>query len=114
MITKLVGDVHGKFHRYEKLIKDCDASIQVGDFGVGFFYIFGDHRVPMANPPYDSIKKGNHRFIRGNHDNPDVCRRQSYWIPDGTIEDHVLFVGGAHSIDRHIRTEGRTGGPMKN
>ena len=106
MITKLVGDVHGKFHRYEKLIKDCDASIQVGDFGVGFFYIFGDHRVPMANPPYDSIKKGNHRFIRGNHDNPDVCRRQSYWIPDGTIEDHVLFVGGAHSIDRHIRTEG--------
>ena len=106
MITKIIGDVHGKFERYKKIIKTCDTSIQVGDFGVGFMKMHGDFLVSYGNPPFDTISKGNHRFIRGNHDNPSVCKQQSYWIPDGTFEKNILFVGGAHSIDQHLRTEG--------
>ena len=47
----------------------------------------------------------NARFIRGNHDNPDVCTRHTQWIPDGTIQDDVMFIGGAFSIDRIYRNE---------
>ena len=108
---KFIGDVHGNFRRYANIIEQCDTSIQVGDFGVGFRR--RDSLDPMRlrffpNPPYDKIVKGNHRFIRGNHDNPAVCSQQSYWIKDGTYDDAlgILFCGGASSIDRAWREEG--------
>ena len=101
---RYIGDVHGKFTRYKKLIKDVDASVQVGDMGVGFFkgYNYGV-KIPTSNPPFDHMSKGNHRFIRGNHDNPAVCKQQRFWIPDGHFEDETFFVGGALSIDRAYR-----------
>ena len=50
---------------------------------------------------------GNHRFIRGNHDDPGRCRKEMCgWIPDGTVENGVMFIGGAYSIDSQWRTEG--------
>lgn len=102
-VVRFIGDVHGKFARYKKLIKKCDTSIQVGDMGVGFFRQDGS---PDINPPYDTMSRGNHRFIRGNHDNPAVCARHDFWIPDGTYENGMFFLGGAVSIDRAWRTEG--------
>jgi hypothetical protein len=47
-----------------------------------------------------------HRFIRGIHDNPGVCRRHSQWIQNGHVEGHTMFIGGAHSIGRQWRVEG--------
>jgi calcineurin-like phosphoesterase family protein len=53
------------------------------------------------------MKKGDHRFIRGNHDNPSVCKKHPFWIPDGTmVHDKIFCIGGAKSIDAHYRTEG--------
>ena len=99
MIIRFIGDVHGNWKRYKKIINDCDVSIQVGDFGVGF----SGH----SNPPYDPMKKGDHKFIRGNHDNPSVCKKHPFWIPDGTmIHDKIFCIGGAKSIDAQYRTEG--------
>ena len=96
---RFIGDVHGNWKKYKKIINECDTSIQVGDFGVGF----SSH----SNPPYDHMKKGDHRFIRGNHDNPSVCKEHPFWIPDGTmIHDKIFCIGGAKSIDSHLRTEG--------
>ncbi len=96
---RFIGDVHGNWKRYKKIINECDTSIQVGDFGVGF----SGH----SNPPYDHMKKGDHKFIRGNHDNPSVCKKHPFWIPDGTmIHDNIFCIGGAKSIDAHMRTEG--------
>jgi hypothetical protein len=43
------------------------------------------------------------RFIRGNHDNPGECRKHSQWIADGLIDDNVMFIGGAISIDKEWR-----------
>jgi hypothetical protein len=50
---RLIGDIHGKFSQYKRIIKDCQASIQVGDMGVGFRS--WPHGQPSANPPYDAM-----------------------------------------------------------
>jgi len=99
---RLVGDIHGHFRRYLEIIQDAERSIQVGDFGVGFLghedFDAGVAEWQKANP--------NHRFARGNHDNPEVCKNMPGWIPDGTVLDNVMVIGGAHSVewDRVRRT----------
>ena len=98
---RYIGDVHGKFNRYEKLIADCPESIQVGDMGVGFRSQNG----VFQNPPYDKMCAGNHRFIRGNHDYPAMCKKMQHYIADGTSEGDRFFVGGALSIDQQYRIE---------
>lgn len=104
---RFIGDVHGKFDRYKKLIADVPRSIQVGDMGVGFRRLNGPRIGEIySNPPHHAMVKGDHRFIRGNHDSPAACERHSQWIPDGKIESGIMFIGGALSIDRHLRQEG--------
>jgi len=106
-ITRLIGDVHGKFDRYKKIINGSERSIQIGDMGVGFYsYGFDRELRPSTNPPHAEMVKHNSRFIRGNHDNPNVCKKHSQWIKDGTVENDVMFIGGAVSIDKAWRTEG--------
>lgn len=111
MTIRFIGDVHGKFNAYSRLLKDSPhPTIQVGDMGVGFrstdHYKYG---APSANPPYDLMVEGNHRFIRGNHDNPEVCINHTQCIKDGTFDDHegksVMYIGGAFSIDWEWRTK---------
>lgn len=98
---RLIGDRHGLRERYADIIADCDRSVQVGDFGLGF-------RSPHEDQSdLDFMKSmGDHRFIRGNHDDPERCRRTDRWIPDGTIEDDIMFIGGARSIDQAYRVAG--------
>lgn len=98
MKTRIIGDVHGDMGTYLAIIKGVESSIQVGDFGIGF----------IVNPVdfYDTQK---HHFIRGNHDYPHGCREwEPNYIPDGTVRDNVMFVGGAYSIDWQFRTPGRS------
>lgn len=107
MHIRIIGDVHGKYKRYRKLIRNVENSIQVGDMGIGFKARVGDTVVPLANPPFDSMSRGNHKFIRGNHDNPTYCKSHKHWIPDGTLlYDKIFCIGGASSIDTHRRVEG--------
>lgn len=98
---KFIGDVHGKYGTYKKLIKENKDTIQVGDLGIGFRK--WPHGEWTTNPPYDEMVKANARFIRGNHDNPAVCRNNTQWIEDGTVEGDCMFVGGAFSIDWQYR-----------
>lgn len=91
--TRLIGDLHGNMQAYHDIIHDCDRSIQVGDFGIGFI-----GHVPNFGP--------HHEFIRGNHDDPGACMMEPNFIPDGTIRNDVMFIGGAFSIDWAYRTEG--------
>lgn len=100
----LIGDVHGKYDRYKKITEGLKDTIQVGDMGVGFVSPRSGRE--MRNPHFDWMVENNHRFIRGNHDNPSVCTRHRQFIPDGTIEDDVMFIGGALSIDKNYRIEG--------
>lgn len=107
-IRRVIGDVHGIYNRYKAILKETPyPTIQVGDMGVGFSkpYIGGAiaHR---PNPPYDLMVEGDHKFIRGNHDNPSVCRKHTQYIEDGTIIGNTMFIGGALSIDKAYRYQG--------
>lgn len=111
---RFIGDVHGKFEEYRKIAEASPdgISIQVGDFGIGF-----------PDSDYTAIQNMNpdqfHYYIRGNHDNPEICKTlktniSPMYIPDGKIHNFnfkkvdykILFIGGALSIDQHRRTEG--------
>lgn len=103
MKIRFIGDIHAEYEKYLRIVSDCDrdpnlcGSIQVGDFGIGFR--------PMPTMPGGF----RHLFIRGNHDNPHLLGDNRCWIPDGSCwwNDTAMFVGGAFSIDRYIRVEGR-------
>lgn len=103
-MTVYIGDCHGKFNRYEAIIKEHRNTIQVGDMGIGFRR--WPHGDPSTNPPYDKMVASGARFIRGNHDNPVTCRNHSQGIPDGYIENDTMFIGGGFSIDYMYRNEG--------
>jgi predicted phosphodiesterase len=105
-LTRIIGDIHGEFELYHDTATNainfggCDETIQVGDFGVGFSGPYWHDRV-------DEFHWGGvHRFIRGNHDNPSKCKEMPGWIKDGRVENDVMFIGGAWSIDQAYRTEG--------
>jgi hypothetical protein len=100
-----VGDVHGKYKQYSKIMDEYQDTIQVGDMGVGFrrWMGLGEYDPYSPNPPYDKMVAGGHRFIRGNHDNPGVCRSHTQCIKDGTIIDEMMLIGGALSIDKQWR-----------
>jgi hypothetical protein len=106
---RFIGDVHGRYEQYKRIIAEVPKSVQLGDMEVGFRSILGrsgQHCYP--NPPLDAMVRGDHRFIRGNHDNPGACRKHSQWIADGHFENGMMFVGGAISIDRASRIEDYT------
>jgi Icc-related predicted phosphoesterase len=105
-MTLFIGDVHGKFGSYRRIMRYHLNTIQVGDMGIGFFEPYTGR--PYANPPCATMRKGGHRFIRGNHDNPKVCEKHSQYIHDGCIEGDVMFIGGAMSIDREVRVKDYT------
>ncbi|QIG65988.1 metallophosphatase [Ochrobactrum phage vB_OspM_OC] len=94
---RLIGDIHAEFDLYMENVKASPyPTVQVGDYGIGF----------RSNPIITLKDSKNHRFIRGNHDDPELCKAQANWIPDGTIEDGIMFIGGATSIDKAWRTPG--------
>jgi predicted phosphodiesterase len=94
-MVRVIGDIHGKLDSYFSRIEAVEHSIQIGDFGMGFFE---EGELPEMPP--------GHRFIRGNHDSPELCKQHPNWIPDGTVENDVMFIGGAWSIDWKWRTPG--------
>ena len=97
-LTRLIGDKHGLWNDYQTVINGVENSIQLGDFGIGLGA--GDYWHDRVN---DTIGNTGHRFIRGNHDNPEKCKDMLSWIPDGTDEYVVMFIGGAWSIDADYR-----------
>lgn len=101
--TRIIGDIHGNWYSYQLLTQPISHnSIQVGDFGIGFGQ--GEYWHDQVN---EYQKSGQHRFIRGNHDNPEICKNEMIGcIKDGTVENKAMFIGGAWSIDHAYRTEG--------
>ncbi len=97
---RFIGDIHADFETYKKLLWDYE-TIQVGDYGIGF-------GTPPEGNPIDPQKD---QFIRGNHDDPLKCTLQKNWIADGTFDGQIFFIGGAESIDRAYRIEGKSWWP---
>lgn len=100
---RIIGDIHGKFDEYRNMILNdrVKSSIQVGDFGIGFGNSIWHDRVNEFHKSHD------HRFIRGNHDFPKKCKKEMIgYIQDGFVENDVMYIGGAWSIDQSSRIEG--------
>lgn len=95
-----VGDVHGKFNRFFDIVDSTnDDVVQLGDFGLGFNFAV-DKRIASQMKQRENVT-----FIRGNHDNVDVCRQTPGFLGDGLyFKEHDLFaIGGAWSIDKEYR-----------
>lgn len=102
MRITLIGDVHGKTDQYQKMLRqkyEGQRTIQIGDMGIGFSGTPGLHK---------SIMGDNHKWIRGNHDDPAKCRASVGYLGDfGYLSDDELFyIAGAFSIDRIWRVPG--------
>jgi len=105
--VRFIGDVHGNFEQYKNLIESVGESIQVGDMGFGFSVAASDGISTFPEPPFDLMRRaGNHRFIRGNQDDPAACKNQPLCITDGHSEDDMFFCGGALSVNLKGRTKG--------
>lgn len=110
MKIRFIGDVHGYWNTYKGVIKDVENSIQVGDLGMGF--TSHSEWAPDSAKAFDKrFNQGGHRFIRGNHDNPEEVKRSRGWIHDGMVEhtdlgNSIFYLGGAWSIDWQYRTLG--------
>lgn len=121
------GDIHGAWGDAEDVIRKAieeqgpfDLIIQVGDMGFGF---------PGVRP-WTYAPKGKLRWVDGNHENFSLLYKRHLnnfgydpyhviwprgwkkflnnwtYMPRGTIEDGILYIGGAASIDKHRRTLG--------
>jgi hypothetical protein len=101
MSITVIGDVHGKYDRYHKIICQTEYhpyTIQIGDFGF----------------KYDTLKNVDHNkhiILGGNHDNYDLCHNYPHFLSDyGYMVNFnridFFYYRGAYSIDRSQRTIG--------
>ena len=99
---RFFGDLHGKVFEYFGQAAEVAESIQVGDFGFGFM----SPKLTEASIRFQD--SGNHIFIRGNHEAPEVFRKAPGWVEDGSYIPHLemMLIGGARSIDHGTRVEG--------
>jgi hypothetical protein len=99
----ILGDLHGEIQIADKLCKKfpLQTIVQLGDCGVGFPKVFEK----VAKLP------ANFRFIEGNHGDRMLCTKLPNYLGhfgERVIDGKKIFVvGGADSIDKHLRVEGR-------
>lgn len=127
----MLGDTHGNLQviedsLYYAIEYDCDRVVQLGDFGIG------DWGTPGRNKMFIGlIEEATRRtdvplyFIDGNHDDHNIIdswpgqrfqhkeiAKGLFYIPRGTVwewDDRVwMAMGGAYSIDKHMRVEGES------
>lgn len=118
----LLGDVHGEFGKIRWHLKNISDAyiIQVGDFGVGF-YKENYYKTELTSLNERLENANCHLYaIRGNHDNPDWFKETNnpFELKNITLlQDYaelnllgksILLVGGAVSIDRKFREEGKS------
>lgn len=113
----LLGDIHGDlkiiYTWLNKFAKKGDVLIQLGDFGAGFINL--DEFEDLSNSINDKGVKVY--VVRGNHDDPEWFNVESnIKKPINFVSDYTTIninglkyqlIGGAISIDRCYRREGR-------
>lgn len=112
----IVGDIHGRFGDFNKLInnKKPDVVIQAGD---NAYYWINDDNIGKIKPQGSKVYlvPGNHeswdmihKKIGRNKLEPTEIEKDLFYCSIGSsikINDkRILFVGGADSIDKEMRT----------
>lgn len=96
MILNLIGDLHGQYTLYTKLVKRLPAeeySLQIGDFGFSYGVL-------------NAVDHNNHKMFFGNHDNYDLFHTVPSNLGHFGVWKDIFFVRGAWSIDRKYRMLG--------
>lgn len=98
MSVTIIGDVHGYYHKYLKIIKKCEYSIQLGDFGFSY-----DDIINNCDP-------NKHKLIPGNHDNYDKLTNHHLTSFGNEKLNNLdfFYIRGAYSIDRKYRVLGNS------
>ncbi len=98
MNITLIGDIHGKYNEYHKIVSKSEYSLCLGDFGFGKTW---------GNLHNSNLNSSNHKVIPGNHENYDTCMNSPYCLGDygaSTLNDiEFYFIRGGISIDRAYR-----------
>ena len=96
----LIGDVHGKYDRYHKIIRQIEKhpyTLQIGDFG-------------FRLDTLKNVDSTKHLIVGGNHDNYDICWNYPHFLGDygytSLNKVEFFYYRGACSIDRQYRTVG--------
>lgn len=96
----LIGDLHGKYERYHRIIRQTEKhpyTLQIGDFG-------------FRLDTLKNVDSTKHLILPGNHDQYDICYNYPHFLGDygytslNRIE--FFYYRGAYSIDRQYRTVG--------
>ena len=119
----LIGDIHAEFGSFKNKIRKniSDAYIiQVGDFGLGF-YKPNYYKTELTILSKILTQTNCHLYvIRGNHDDPSYFTETNnpFELTNITLlADYselellgksILLVGGAVSVDRRFRKEGKS------
>lgn len=113
----LLGDIHGYWYPIINFLKDFDIRgetiIQVGDFGL----FSHDDLLSAYTLLNGELEKRDCQLliVKGNHERPSLWNEgyilgRIVIVPDYyiyTIQNkRILFIGGAISIDRKLRTKG--------
>lgn len=106
--TLFIGDIHGEVDKMNALVKYAmkqdafEQVIQIGDFDIGSD-CYSTIKWPFDTPLY---------FMAGNHDNYTllnddlVLPLNVHYLKRGEVIGNTLFIGGAYSVDRHLRVPG--------
>lgn len=93
-IMRIIGDVHGHYQSYLNIVKECEYSVQLGDFGFDYSIL-------------NSIDSQYHKVLAGNHDNYDKVGNFPHFLGDFGITtlNNIRFgyIRGALSVDRMYR-----------
>jgi predicted phosphodiesterase len=95
---RIIGDVHGHYDIYHRLIRKARSTIQLGDFGFDYTTL-------------SIVDARQHRILAGNHDNYDEVEKWPHFLGNYGVHNvagfgNIFFVRGGLSIDRFLRTEG--------
>lgn len=96
---RIIGDIHGKYDQYINIAQESPdgLSVCVGDVGFDYTYLI------------ENLDSSCHKIIPGNHDNHfDYSPHFLGRFGEATLGNHrFFFIGGAWSIDRKYRTQGK-------
>jgi len=107
-----IGDTHGVSLLFSLLLKSLKKDttyIHVGDVGLGFVDYNQDIALLTRINHLLILQNNELLLLRGNHDNPnfwnlDLKLSNVKLVKDYEVLDNHLFIGGAISVDRTLRT----------
>jgi DNA repair exonuclease SbcCD nuclease subunit len=85
-------------------VKGITSSCQAGDMSIGF-PAHSNVKYVRNDKDWSPELESCHKFIRGNHDDPALCRSHPNYLGDYGFADkpNIFYVSGGYSVDHTFR-----------